>query len=106
VYPWYANIQPVTWWLQDHVNEGKSELNFNEFASYKEKRQRKKLEEIIEQVKDNEMPLQSYTIIHKNAVLNADQKATLKKWCEESLALLPAKEVQQQSDNNKTETEK
>lgn len=35
VYPWYANVQPVTWWLQDHVNEGKKELNFSEFATYR-----------------------------------------------------------------------
>jgi cbb3-type cytochrome oxidase cytochrome c subunit len=29
-YPWYANVQPVGWWLQHHVNEGKESLNFSE----------------------------------------------------------------------------
>lgn len=29
-YPWYNNIQPVAWWLDNHVQEGKGELNFNE----------------------------------------------------------------------------
>ena len=24
VYPWYAEIQPLAWWLADHVKEGKS----------------------------------------------------------------------------------
>jgi hypothetical protein len=105
-YPWYANIQPVAWWLQNHVNEGKRELNFNEFATYKEKRQRKKLDEIIEQIKDDEMPLQTFTAIHSYAKLNAEQKAIITKWCEENMATLPAPEPQQQTDNNKTETEK
>jgi uncharacterized protein YbgA (DUF1722 family) len=88
------------------VNEGKRELNFNEFATYKERRQRKKLEEIIEQIKEGEMPLTSYTILHGNAKLSAEQKTVIKKWCEENMATLPAPEPQQQSDNNKTEPEK
>ena len=38
-YPWYSNIQPVAWWLKDHIDEGKRELNFSEFASYRIGRQ-------------------------------------------------------------------
>ncbi|MES2850009.1 MAG: heme-binding domain-containing protein, partial [Bacteroidota bacterium] len=48
-YPWYAEIQPVSWWLNNHIKEGKSEVNFNEFSTYGIRRQYKKLEEIIEQ---------------------------------------------------------
>lgn len=106
VYPWYSTVQPVAWWLQDHVNEGKKELNFSEFAAYTAKRQRKKFEEIKKQVEENEMPLKSYTIIHKNAVLTADQKAAIKKWCDESLAQLPPSEPGEQSDKEKAEGEK
>src|SRR6266513_1873362 len=47
-YPWYSNIQPVGWWLQWHVNEGKHHLNFSEFASYNPKKQYKKLDESAE----------------------------------------------------------
>ena len=82
IYPWYSKIQPVAWWLQHHVNEGKHELNFNEFASYSIRRQYRKLEEVIEQVKENEMPLGSYTLIHKDAVLSEQQKATLTNWAQ------------------------
>src|SRR5690348_8692192 len=56
-YPWYTNIQPVGWWMQHHVNDGKEELNFSEFGSYPAKRQAHKLEEVAKQVKDDEMPL-------------------------------------------------
>lgn len=82
IYPWYSKIQPVAWWLQHHVNEGKHELNFNEFASYSIRRQYRKLEEVIEQVKENEMPLGSYTLIHKDAKLTDQQKATLTNWAQ------------------------
>lgn len=80
VYPWYTNIQPVGWWLAHHVDEGRRELNFSEFASYPLKRQYHKLEEILEMVEEDEMPLRSYTLLHGNAVLSAAQKSTLMNW--------------------------
>lgn len=75
VYPWYNSIQPVAWWLNNHVEEGKRELNFNEFAAYAPARQFKKMDEMKEQIDEDEMPLSSYTLIHRNAVLkDADKK--------------------------------
>jgi hypothetical protein len=79
-YPWYSNIQPMAWWLQHHVNEGKRELNFSEFAAYAPKRQHKKLEEVIDQVKKGEMPLDSYLWMHKDAKLSKDEKEALLVW--------------------------
>lgn len=80
VYPWYAEVQPVAWWIADHVNEGKSELNFSEFLSYSPKKADHKLEEVIEMIQENEMPLQSYTIIHGNARLSNAQKDEIINW--------------------------
>lgn len=79
-YPWYSRIQPVALWLDDHIQEGKGELNFSIFGTYSIRRQYRKLEEINEQVKENEMPLSSYTIIHRNAKLSDDQKLLLANW--------------------------
>jgi len=79
-YPWYSKIQPVAWWLNDHIQEGKKEINFSEFASYGIRRQYKKMEEIIEEVKEDEMPLFSYTLIHRYAILTKDQKSSLTSW--------------------------
>ena len=80
VYPWYAEVQPVAWWLNGHINDGKKDLNFSEFAGYRIRRQYKKLEEINGLVKKNEMPLDSYLWIHKYAKLNEQQKLTLANW--------------------------
>lgn len=80
VYPWYNNIQPVGWWLAHHVNEGKEELNFSIFNTYKLRRKLHKLEEIAEQVKKGEMPMDSYTWTHSNAKLNDAEKQILVSW--------------------------
>jgi Haem-binding domain len=79
-YPWYSHIQPVAWWLADHIEEGKKEINFNEFASYSPRRQYKKFKEINTQLEEDEMPLQSYTIIHGNAKLSKEQKVQIYNW--------------------------
>ncbi|HVE60480.1 MAG TPA: heme-binding domain-containing protein [Chitinophagaceae bacterium] len=79
-YPWYSNIQPVGWWMQFHVNEGKLELNFDEFASYDRKKQIKKLEEIIEEIKIDKMPLASYIKMHKEAKLTSQEKNIVTEW--------------------------
>ena len=39
VYPWYGHVQPVQWWLDQHISQGKRHLNFDEFASYRANRQ-------------------------------------------------------------------
>jgi Haem-binding domain len=82
IYPWYSKIQPVDWWLSHHINEGKDELNFDEFANYNLRRQYHKLEEITKTVKEDEMPIGSYTWIHANARLSAEEKKTLIDWVE------------------------
>lgn len=76
-YPWYTNIAPFSWWIKKHVNEGREELNFSEWGSFKDRRKDKKLKESIEMVKEGEMPLDSYTWIHKGAKLSEGQKQKL-----------------------------
>jgi hypothetical protein len=79
-YPWYASIQPATWWLNDHIKDGKRHLNFSQFGSYSISRQYKKLEESIDEIKEGEMPLNSYTWIHTNAKLSDAEKEKLFTW--------------------------
>jgi hypothetical protein len=90
VYPWYANIQPVAWWLADHVNDGKKHLNFSEFTTRKIAVQNHKLEEVIEQLKEGEMPLNSYTWIHKEANLSPEQKNLLINWAQTTMDSIKA----------------
>jgi hypothetical protein len=80
MYPWYSRIQPVDWWLDNHVREGKKELNLDEYSNRNLRYQYHKLEEIADQVKKGEMPLNSYTWIHKKAILSETEKSALIGW--------------------------
>ncbi len=79
-YPWYSNIQPVGWMMAKHIKDGKEKLNFSEFGSYGSRRQISKLKGIASQVKDEEMPLTSYKMMHGNARLTAKQKILIISW--------------------------
>ena len=79
-YPLYASIQPVTWWLNNHIEDGKGELNFDEFATYRPARQYRKLKEIHDEIEEGEMPLSSYTLINTNAKLSDNDKKTILDW--------------------------
>lgn len=84
-YPWYSKIQPAAWVLNDHIVEGKDELNFSEFATYPVYRRYKKFKEIIKEVKDGDMPMTSYTLLHRNAVLNSEQKSAIENWAQSAM---------------------
>ena len=79
-YPWYSYIQPVRMVMESHINEGKENLNFNEWGNYSSRKQNNKLDRIAKQIQSNEMPLASYTLIHKNATLSATQKKEVLDW--------------------------
>ena len=82
VYPWYNNLQPVAWWLNNHIKEGKERLNFSEFGNYTFDKSRKKLRGIAREIEEGEMPLTSYTVIHRNAILDEAQKNLVINWAE------------------------
>ena len=90
-YPWYSNIQPVDWWLTNHIKEGKAGLNFDEYTNRSLRYQYHKMEEAIEQVKENKMPLDSYLWIHKDAKLTDDEKSKLIGWAESVMDTMKAK---------------
>lgn len=91
-YPWYANIQPAGWFLQDHIEHGRSHLNFSVFNTYSPQKKAKALDEICEQVEAAAMPLPSYLWIHGDAALKEGDARTLCDWANrerENLEAIP-----------------
>jgi hypothetical protein len=80
VYPWYSNIQPMAWVMARHIKNGKDKLNFSDFGSYTTRRQISKLKDIANQIKDAEMPISAYKMMHKNARLSQTEKKLLIDW--------------------------
>jgi hypothetical protein len=76
-YPWYSEVQPIGFLLESHINQGKIELNFSEFGSYSVRKQISKLKSMVNQVEKGEMPLSSYTFIHRDASLSLENKKAL-----------------------------
>jgi hypothetical protein len=79
-YPWYNKIQPVAWFLENHINEAKEELNFSEFGNYSNRKKKGKLKSIRNEIKDDKMPLKSYTIMHKDAKFTEEEKKQFVKY--------------------------
>ncbi len=84
-YPWYTYIQPFGWFLNSHITEGKKDLNFSEFSSYSRRRQISKFRAMLSQINDDEMPLQSYILIHTDAKLNTREKTQLTQWINKTI---------------------
>jgi len=91
VYPWYSEVQPIGWWLNNHISGGKRHINFNNFASLRAATQKKKMEECMDQIKHNDMPISSYTWIHTDAELSEANKQTMYAWCRKIIDTLKAK---------------
>ncbi len=66
--------------MNHHIVEGKKQINFSEFTDKRPRFKYHKMEELKEQVKEGEMPLNSYTWTHKDAMLTQDEKNKLIDW--------------------------
>ncbi|HML39820.1 MAG TPA: heme-binding domain-containing protein [Bellilinea sp.] len=71
-WPWYSNIAPVSWLVQHDVEEARQNVNFSDING-----RRIEGDELQEVVQRGEMPPVQYTIIHKNAILSAEERQLL-----------------------------
>lgn len=79
-YPWYSYLQPLRILMEEDIKNGKLNLNFSEWGNYSKRKQESKLDRIMKQIKSDEMPLKSYTFIHKKAILSKNQKVEVFHW--------------------------
>ncbi len=86
-YPWYNNVAPVSFWVADHIKDGKKHLNFSDWKNYSAKKKDHKLEEVIEMVQEGEMPLNEYTWTHEEAKLTETQRHAIIEWAKRTRAL-------------------
>lgn len=82
-YVWYDYIQPARTFVENHIKNAKQDLNFNEWGTYSNRKQERLLNSIKEQIETKQMPLSSYTIMHKKAKLNDEQIKVLTNWLKE-----------------------
>src|SRR5690554_6535587 len=76
-YPWYTNVQPLGWFMDKHIKDGKEKLNFDELPSYGSRRLNSKFTQITKQIEQDKMPLNSYLWMHEGARLSMEDKRLL-----------------------------
>lgn len=79
-WPWYSRVAPLSWWIVDHVNEGREHLNFSEWGAMSPEDQSEAMEEAVEEVEEGEMPLPTYLPAHPQAELSTDDIRILREW--------------------------
>lgn len=79
-WPWYSNVAPVSWFVINHVNEARQNLNFSEWGRYTERDADGMLKQICREVKAGAMPLSSYTPLHPGSTLSPEDVKTLCDW--------------------------
>lgn len=79
-WPWYTNVAPVSWFVVEHVNDGRRHLDFSDWARYGRRDADQLLEAICEMTRNGSMPMSSYTLMHADARLTAADVQTLCGW--------------------------
>ena len=79
-WPWYSHVAPLSWWIAEHVEHGRADLNFSQWPMFDLVEQGMALEDIEEQIRKGEMPLKNYLILHPEARLSEQERVTLLDW--------------------------
>ena len=89
VWPWYSKVAPFSWYVLNHVAEGRSRLNFSDVAATLAQTREfgpeagepvtaaDLTEEAADTINEGEMPPAYYTLIHADAKLTAEEKSVL-----------------------------
>ena len=91
-YPWYSHVAPVSWLVSKDVREAREELNFSTWQAYDMMEKLEKLDDIAIEVKEGEMPLGIYTVIHSSAKLDDAQRQLIVEWAEATMDVVVEEE--------------
>ena len=80
VWPWYSKVAPLSWWIANHVNEGREHLSFSTWDTLSAKDRAKAAEEIVDEVDEAKMPMASYVVGHPAAQLTDADRQVLIAW--------------------------
>lgn len=79
-YPWYSYVAPVSWLIAKDTREGREELNFSDWAELSKRKKIGLLKDIAEEVEEKKMPLEIYTVVHRNAKLTDEEISAISEW--------------------------
>jgi Haem-binding domain len=79
-WPWYSYVAPVSWLVERDVSRGRHHMNLSDWQQYTFKQREKLLADIGSEVKNGEMPLSQYTLVHREAKLSDADRNLVYNW--------------------------
>ncbi|MDJ1472608.1 heme-binding domain-containing protein [Xanthocytophaga flava] len=77
---WYDQIQPIYSTVSNHIKDGRKVLNFSEWDKLAKPDQKAKLWESINQIEQGAMPIASYSFVHQDSHVSAQDLSILKNY--------------------------
>lgn len=79
-WPWYSRVAPISYFVSNHVEDGRKHLNFSDWEKFDDDKKGKLSKEIIEEIEEGNMPLSNYKLLHPVADLSDSDLKMLKAW--------------------------
>jgi hypothetical protein len=80
IWPWYSYVAPSSWLVADDVHGAREHLNFSDWETMSPIDQAEEKKRIWHHVKEDEMPLSQYLMLHPEAKLSDQDKAVIEQW--------------------------
>jgi hypothetical protein len=84
IWPWYSYIAPASWLVVSDVHEARQYMNFSIWNTYSESDAKRYIRRSLQWVKDGEMPLPQYLLLHPDAKIVPSDLKMLEKWVADS----------------------
>lgn len=88
-FPWYHSIPGISNFMNGHIEEAKEHIDFTygfPFGGHGDPLSN--LLEIKDEIKDGDMPLFSYRIMHWGSLIEDEEQDTLFQWIDQSVSML------------------
>jgi hypothetical protein len=79
-WPWYGHVAPVSWLLARDVQQARSHMNLSRWQDYSSDDRLRLLSEMGSAVRNREMPVQRYLLLHPEARLTNMDRQQIYRW--------------------------
>jgi hypothetical protein len=79
-WPWYSHVAPVSWLLARDVQRARLHMDLSRWQDYSTSERGRMLSEIGSAVRNREMPVQRYVLLHPEARLTEMEREQIYRW--------------------------
>jgi hypothetical protein len=98
VWPWYSYVPPMSWMVEKDVRDGRDHFNMSHWNEKSAEKRMEILSEISVMVRNKQMPLPRYTLLHPDAKLSEADISLMDRWSHAERRRLRAEAVPQGND--------